>query len=291
MAKLFNTYIITICILVSILFCVESFAQNKSQRPQTYRDVCFLAINREGFEEYKRIQGAVLSNEYKQVYPIIKSMRKQLKRFDIKRYDRQFEFWYNANYINFEEQTEVARQSTLRALDIYEQRLKNNTAKYFDHRMFLNSLLAFLTEEFFPQYWFMSMERYFSHKCIDRIETDNPEEGKELFNFGNFYHRFDEFDAMILAEEEEMKAYLQIGQYGEDSSGIGNRPLISYSYGYLGKTEASYILERFKLDDASQDLAVDREVRALERFLKQSKSKQIWMVVRFNNVPFRDTKN
>lgn len=271
-------------LLLSIIPFISG-AQNKTDKPQTFRNVCFYAIEKEGFKQFLEAQHAVAQRDYKVLYPLIRQMRRDLQQFDINEVDRSFEFWYAVNYTDFKGQAEAARSSTLAALDLYEERLREGTALYFDHRSFLNSYLAYTSEAFYRLFWFMSMERYFSQGLIGRIVRDNPE-GRDLFDTSHFYRPFVDFDEALIKEEEEMKRYLGIAE-GSDTTGISQKPLIPYTFAALDKEIAGYVLEHFKLDDASQDLDVDREIRHLRRFLVKARAGTIWLVVRFDGVPFK----
>lgn len=265
-------------------------AQNKTDQPQTYRNVCFYAIEKEGFITYMEAQKAVAEHDYKVLYPAIRQMRRDLQQFDPADIERSFEFWYSVNYTDFEQQLNAARNSTLAALDLYEERLRDGEAQYFDHRAFLNSYLAYTSEAFYKLFWFMSMERYFSNALIERVAQANPE-GRSLFDSSEFYRPFPDFDALLKQEEEEMKRYLGIGDYGIDSAGIGDKPLIPYSFMVLDKAVAGYVLDNFKLDDATQHLEIDREIRYLKRFLNKARVGTIWLVIRLDGIPFGKTRN
>ncbi|MCP4441696.1 MAG: hypothetical protein GY810_22550 [Aureispira sp.] len=269
----------------------KGMAQNKIKDDLlTFRDMCFFTINKEKFDQFLRIQKAIADENYILTYSVIQEMRKNLKHFDIKNYDRTFEFWYSANYIDFDKQLQVAKESTLNALNNYEKRIRNNNALYFDHRMFLMHYLAYLTESFYPDFWFMSMERFFSKDMVHRIKRDNPEEGPNLFKYSDLYTTFEQFDAMIEHEEKEMKRYLGIDKIEEDTSGIAKKPLIPYSYGLISRQEATHLLESFKLDDATQDINTDREVRAFKRFLQRARAGKIYLVARFDTIPYHSKK-
>lgn len=280
-----------ILVLVSILGlgkpCV---AQNKIKDLRTFRDMCFFTINKEKFEQFLYIQKAIAEENYILTYAPIREMKKALKQFDIKNYDRTFEFWYSANYIDFDKQLKVAKESTLNALNNYEKRLRQGNALYFDHRMFLMHYLAYLTESFYPVFWFMSMERFFSKDMVHRIKKDNPKEGAKIFSYSDVYTSFEQFDDMVEHEEKEIKRYLGIEKIEEDTFGIRKKPLIPYSYALIAKEQASYLLDNCKFDDASQDLNIDREVRAFKQFLQRARSNKIYLVARFDTIPYRSKK-
>lgn len=261
------------------------FAQNKADNPHTYRFISFYAIDKEGFKTYLEAQHALARRDYRAVYPLIKQMRRDLNNFDMSLIERSFEFWYSVTYTDFEKQLKATIQSTLAALDTYEERLRTNTALYFDHRFFLNNYLAYTSEALFRLFWFMSMERYFSNELVSRISSANSE-GYKLFSPSEFYRPFPDFDEMLVQEEEDMKRYLGIGEYGSDTKNLDNQPLIPYSFAVLDRAAAGYISDNFILDDATQDLNTDREIRYLRRFLSKARAGLIWLVVRFDGIPF-----
>lgn len=276
----------TFSLFLLCFYALAAIAQNKTDAPQTYRHTCFYAIEKEGFNAYLEAQHAVANRDYKALYPLIRQMRRDLQQFDMSVIERSFEFWYSANYTDFEKQLIAAQTSTLAALDLYEERLKNGEALYFDHRAFLNNYLAYTSEGLFRLFWFMSMERYFSNNLVNRISTQNPD-GYKLFSLSEYYHSFDYFDETLAQEEDEMKRYLGIGDYGVDASGIEKQPLIPYSFAVLDKAVAGYIMDNFVLDDATQELDIDREIRYLKRFLAKARAGTIWLVVRFDGIPFQ----
>lgn len=263
------------------------FAQNKTEKPATYREVSFLTIDKLKMDEFVKVQDAISKQNYRAILPAIKEMDKFLKKFDSKATDRTFELWYIANYTDFDKQVEVARKATLASLDTYQTRLRLGTTRYFDHRLFLMQYLAFKTEVFYPEYWFMSQDRYFSLALLERVKGDNSE-GNKLFTYSDFYTSFPVFDEMLEKEEADMKQYLGVDQV--DSLGITDKPLIPYSYAILEKSAASHILSTFTFDDVTMDLNTDREVRALKRFIQRVRADEIYLVVRFDTVPFRNKK-
>jgi hypothetical protein len=160
--------------------------------------------------------------------------------------------------------------------------LRVQRALYYDHRLFLEQYLAFLTEPFYQAYWFMSQERYFSRDLVTRIRQQNPEEGYQLFSNSIFYRPFKIFNEWAEKEDKAVKEYLDAPSMMLDTS-----TFIPYSYMTLNRSTASYILQTFDLDDATQDLQLDREVRALKRFLLNVQSGKIYLVARFNNLEIK----
>lgn len=281
----------TLIIMIFLGIGNEGLAQNKIKDDLlTFRDICFFTINKEKFEQFLKIQQAIADQNYILTYSPIREMKKALRQFDIKNYDRTFEFWYSANYIDFDKQLKVAKESTLNALNNYEKRIRNYEALYFDHRMFLMHYLAYLTESFYPDFWFMSMERFFSKDMVHRIKKDNPKEGKKLFSYSELYTTFEQFDDMVEHEEKEMKRYLGIDKIEQDTFGIRKKPLIPYSYGLISKQQATNLLDSCKFDDATQDIDTDREILAFKQFLQRTKSGKIYLVARFDTVPYRSKK-
>jgi hypothetical protein len=257
-------------------------AQNKTELPKTFREICFYTIDKAKFEQFLEVQQAVEDKQYRLVYAAIRDMRQSLKSFAIEKYNRAFEFWYMGNYTDFDNQAEVAKEATLASLQTYENRLRVQRALYYDHRLFLEQYLAFLTEPFYQAYWFMSQERYFSRDLVTRIRQQNPEEGYQLFSNSIFYRPFKIFNEWAEKEDKAVKEYLDAPSMMLDTS-----TFIPYSYMTLNRSTASYILQTFDLDDATQDLQLDREVRALKRFLLNVQSGKIYLVARFNNLEIK----
>jgi hypothetical protein len=257
-------------------------AQNKTELPKTFREICFYTIDKAKFEQFLEVQQAVEDKQYRLVYAAIRDMRQSLKSFAIEKYNRAFEFWYMGNYTDFDNQAEVAKEATFASLQTYENRLRVQRALYYDHRLFLEQYLAFLTEPFYQAYWFMSQERYFSRDLVTRIRQQNPEEGYQLFSNSIFYRPFKIFNEWAEKEDKAVKEYLDAPSMMLDTS-----TFIPYSYMTLNRSTASYILQTFDLDDATQDLQLDREVRALKRFLLNVQSGKIYLVARFNNLEIK----
>jgi len=237
------------------------------------------------FEDFLKVKKAIEREDYGVIYAAIRKMKSSLKGFSVTANNRSFELWYVGNYTDFEQQAMVAKESTLSALRSYENRMRTRDALYYDHRLFLEQYLAFKTEAFYSEYWFMSQERYFSRDAVKRIIAMNKEEGNKLFENSEFYRPFDIFNDMAATEEEEIKDYLDIQEAMNDST-----TFIPYSYMILDKTVASYILQSFNLDDATQNIDLDREVRALKRFLTNVKSSKIHFVARFNHMELKRMK-
>ena len=256
--------------------------QNKTNIPTTYREVCFFTIKKAEFEHYLKVKKSIEEEDYGLVYAAIRKMRNTLKGFEVSDNDRSFELWYVGNYTDFEQQAMVAKESTLAVLRSYENRLRTRDALYYDHRLFLEQYLSFETEAFYPDYWFMSQERYFSKAAVERVMLMNKEEGKKLFSNSEFFRPFDVFNEMAANEEREIKDYLDVEEMILDTS-----TFIPYSYMILDKTVAAYILQTFNLDDATQNIDLDREIRALKRFLTNAKSDKIHLIARFNHIELR----
>jgi hypothetical protein len=273
------------CSLLLLMMLVSVGAQRKIQNAKTHKEVCFFSIDKEQFEEFMDLQRAIWKKDYRKALKACREMERVLKKFDPNQTNRSFELWYIANYIDFDEQVEVVKQATLKSLETYRKRLRLNTARYFDHRQFMVQYLAYKTEVFYPEYWFMSQERYFSYNAINRIKAAN-EEGYKIFEASEYHKAFEPIDELLAHEEDEMKHYLRIGEYGEDSSGIADKPMIPYSYLIFDREAAAYVLENFELDDATMDLDTDREVRALKRFLIKVKVDEIYLLLRFDTIPF-----
>lgn len=256
--------------------------QNKTELPKTFSEICFYTIDKAGFEEFLTLQKAIEQENFRLVYAAIREMRQNLKGFAVEKHNRAFELWYIGNYTDFDAQAEVAKEATLTTLQTYENRLRLDRALYYDHKLFLEQYLAFKTEPFYQAYWFMSQERYFSRGLVTRIRQQNPEEGYQLFANSIFYRPFQIFNELAEEEGQAIKDYLDAPSEMVDTS-----TFIPYSYMTLNRSTASYILERFDLDDATQDLQLDREIRALKRFLLNVQSGKIYLVARFNNLEIK----
>lgn len=256
--------------------------QNKTELPKTFSEICFYTIDKVKFEQFLTLQKAIEEENYRLVYAAIRMMRQDLKNFSMEKHNRSFELWYIGNYTDFDAQAEVAKQATLTALQTYENRLRLRQALYYDHRLFLEQYLAFETEPFYQAYWFMSQERYFSRGLVKRIRQQNTEEGYQLFSNSTFYRPFHIFNELAKEEGESIRAYLDASPTMMDTS-----VFIPYSYMTLNKSTASYILQTFDLDDATQNLPLDREVRALKRFLLNVQTGKIYLVARFNNLEIK----
>jgi hypothetical protein len=263
--------------------CSTSYGQNKTDIPSTYSEVCYFTINKTAFNDFLTIKKAIDREEYTVVYAAIRKMRSSLKKFTPNSQNRAFELWYVGNYTNFDEQAEVAKNATTAALKNYETRLRVGEALYYDHRLFLDQYLAFATEAFYPEYWFMSQERYFSRDLVELVRKLNQEEGYKLFTNSEFFYPFETFNAMAMTENEEIGEYLE----GEE---IDTATFIPYSYMTIGKGTASYILTSFNLDDATQEIDLNREIRALKGFLKKVEEDEIYFVARFNHLEIRRMK-
>jgi hypothetical protein len=270
------------CCCCWLLLACCGQAQNKTELPKTFKEICFYTINKAEFEDFLTLQTAIEQEQYRPVYTAIREMRQQLKNFEAAKHNRAFELWYIGNYTDFDAQATVAKGATLAALQTYENRLRIGRALYYDHRLFLEQYLAFKTEPFYQAYWFMSQERYFSQGLVQRVRQENSEEGYLLFSNSNFYRPFAVFNQLAEQEGEAIRDYLEAPQELLDTT-----TFIPYSYMTLNRSTASYILQHFNLDDATQDLQLDREVRALKRFLLNVQSGKIYLVARFNNLEIK----
>ncbi len=270
------------CCCCCLLLALSGQAQNKTELPKTFSEICFYTIDKTNFEEFLTMQAAIDAEQYRLVYTAIRDMRQSLKTFAVEKNDRAFELWYIGNYTDFDAQAEVARQATLTALQTYENRLRLGRALYYDHRLFLEQYLAFKTEPFYQAYWFMSQERYFSRGLVERIRQQNSKEGYQLFSNSAFYRPFVVFNEMATQEGEAIRNYLDMPTQQADTT-----TFIPYSYMTLNRSTASFVLSQFDLDDATQDLQLDREVRALKRFLLNVQSGKIYLVARFNNLEIK----
>ncbi len=265
--------------------CLPSFGQNKTDIPSTYSEVCYFTIKKTAFDDFLAIKKAIDREEYADVHAAIRKMRNSLKGFTPSSQNRAFELWYVGNYTDFDQQAMVAKEATLTSLKNYETRLRAREVLYFEHRLFLDQYLAFATEAFYPEYWFMSQERYFSRDLVDLVRKLNQEEGYKLFTNSEFFYPFEAFNEMAMVENEEIGTYLEGDEVDSDTTSF-----IPYSYMTIGKGTASYILASFDLDDATQEIDLNREIRALKRFLTDVQKDKIYFVARFNHLKIRRMK-
>lgn len=257
-------------------------AQYKTEQPATYQQMCFYTIDKTKFETYKAVKAQLLEEkDYSSIAGLLHKMRNNLKQFELAKHNRAFELWYIGNYTDFEQQVETAKESTLAFLKNYETRIRNKKALYYDHRMFLEHYLAYQTAYFYPDFWFMSMERYFAIKTVERVATNN-EEGAKLFKNSEFYRPFDVFNELAASEEKDIKDYLDMDEFILDTT-----TFIPYSYVALNQPNASYILANFELDDATQDIDTDRQITALKKMLKAVAENKIILVARLNLIELR----
>jgi hypothetical protein len=261
-----------------------ALGQNKTEIPSTYSEVCYFTINKIAFDDFLAMKKAIDREEYGAVYTAIRKMRSSLKGFTPSSQNRAFELWYAGTYTNFDEQAMVAKDATLASLKNYETHLRTGGALYYNHRLFLDQYLAFATEAFYPEYWFMSQERYLSRDCVKLIRKLNQEEGYKLFVNSEFFFPFEALNDMAISENKEIGAYLEEDKSKADADRI---TFIPYSYMTISKGTASYILETFNLDDATQEINLNREVRALKKFLTNVKKDKIYFVARFNHLEIR----
>ncbi|CAA6829768.1 MAG: Unknown protein [uncultured Aureispira sp.] len=271
-----------VLLLFVLGICSTAFGQNKTDIPSTYSEVCYFTIKKVAFDDFLAMKKAIAQEAYGPVYAAIRKMRSNLKGFVPSSQNRAFELWYAGNYTDFDEQSIVAKGATLAALKNYETHLRTGEVLYYNHRLFLDQYLAFVTEAFYPEYWFMSQERYFSRDLVDLMRKLNPKEGYKLFANSEFFFPFDVFNEMANTENEEIGAYLE--------DGLDTSSFIPYSYMRLGKGTASYVLASFDLDDATQEIDLNREVRALKKFLTGVKNDEIYFVARFNHLEIRRMK-
>lgn len=264
-----------------------SLGQNKTDIPSTYSEVCYFTIKKVAFEDFLVVKKAIEREDYGLVYAVIRKMRSSLKGFTPSNQNRAFELWYAGNYTDFDEQALVAKEATLASLKSYEAHLRTREVLYYEHRLFLDQYMAFMTEAFYPKYWFMSQERYFSRDFVKLMRQLNPQEGYKLFANSEFFFPFEVLNDMAIAENEEIEDYLD-----NDATKIGldTTSFIPYSYMTIGKGTASYILETFDLDDATQEIDLNREMRALKNFLTDVKKDKIYFVARFNHLEIRRMK-
>jgi|GEM_PF-3897713 len=274
-------------ILPLLLLSSFVFGQNKTERPITYAKVCFYTIEKQGFERFLEIVEAVQKGEERKIQAQIRKMLKNLRKFDPRQTNRSFELWYTANYSDFEQQVEVVRSATIKSLQIYRSRWRSNQCHYFDHTAFLMQVLAFESERFYPHYWFMGQERYFSETLVETIRAAAPTGLPDIFEYSDLHQEFESMQNLQSWELNQMMRYLQIGPYGADPEGIGQKPLIPYSYGLINRPAASYLLQQMEFDDRSLDLELNRQVRALERFLKTCRAGEIYLLLRFEGRPFQ----
>ncbi len=271
--------------LVFMAILSPLYGQYKADNPATYQPICYYIINKEKFKNYEKVKKIVLEKNYSKLLPYLHQMRAKLQKFDLSLHNRAFEIWYLGNYIDYEQQVITAKKSTLVFLKRYENKLKNKTVLYYEHRMFLELFLSYATEYFYPDFWFVSMERFFSKTTVDRIKRMNPEEGQKLFENSDFFSPFDIFNDLAESEEKEIKNYLDRNQAMLDSS-----TFIPYSYLVLHRPTSHYVLSHIILDNATQDIDTDRQVTALLKILKAVQENKVILVAKLNWVALRKLK-
>ncbi|MCH2022821.1 MAG: hypothetical protein MK207_10125 [Saprospiraceae bacterium] len=252
-------------------------SQNKTIQPSTFSSVCFYTIKKKEFQNYINLKKAIDNKDFSPVFIALKKMKSHLKSFNEKDSDRNFELWYSGNYIDFKNQISISKESTLTSLREYEKRLRQKKAIYYDHRLFLEQYLAYETEAFFADYWFMSQERYFSIEAVERMIKLNPIDGNKLFNNSAFYSSFNIFNNMSYAEENNIKTYL-------NRKDTNTKSYIPFKYMLLNQSNAGYILNNCLLDNTTMNLKVDREISALKMFLESADKGLIYLVARFNQL-------
>ncbi len=268
-------------LLIASMIPVGLLAQYKTENPSTYQSLCFYVINKKGFVQYEAVKKAILQKEYKTIYPLLHQMKASLHQFELSKHNRAFEMWYIGNYTDFEQQVLTAKESMLAIVKDYENKLRNKNAVYYDHRMFLEHYLAYTSAYFYADFWFMSMERYFALATVNRVIADN-EEGHKLFSNSEFYYPYDVFNDLAKSEENDIKDYLDMNDLIHDTTSF-----IPYSYVAMHASSASYILQQFELDDATQDVNTDRQVTALRNMLEAVQSGKALLVVRLNLIELR----
>jgi hypothetical protein len=258
--------------------------QNKTKSPSTYEPLCFFTINQANFPKFIQLKEAIENEDYASVFLAIKKMRTQLKKFKPEAFDRGFELWYIGNYSDFKAQANVAKASTLNLLKHYENRLRMDNALYYEHRHFLELYLSYTTEAFYPEYWFMSQERYLSKKTVQRIQNDNTM-GADLFDYASFYDDFLPLNDLSEKEQQATSDYLDLEKEVAQKTSF-----IPYSFLQISPKNAQYLLDTFTWNDSSLDIDVNREIRAFQQFLQAAKAQQIHLVARFNLLQLRQLK-
>lgn len=272
-------------IIMCLLIPFSIWGQYKTDIPLTHKETCFLAIDRTAFQGYLQVQYALQRGNYRPARHYLNQMQRALKQFKINEHEHSFRIWYQTHYRDYKEQVETTRRNTLASLKNYERSLRRNEAQFFEHRQFLKELLAYLTEYFYPNFWFMTMQRYFSQNFVEQFTAKNAQ-AEKLFQYSSFFVPFSYFDRLLEEEKHYLQQHLQIGPYGNDPKGIGGQPLIKYSYAQLPPATAGYILSTFDIDDTTPDLDYNREMSELRRMLRRCKERKIWLIVRFNNRPY-----
>lgn len=269
-----------------LLLPLPLWSQYKTDIPQTHQEVCFWALEKEGFQEYLNLRKDMEKGHYRLAAQQLRQMIRALQQFKVNEHRHSFRIWYQTLYEDYDEQLANTRRSTLAFLEDYERRLHKGDLRFFEQQRFLQELLAYRAEYFYPAFWFMSLDRYFSQAFVKTFTDKNPE-AEKLFQYSDFFIAFSYFDCLLEKEERHLQQQLNIGPYGTDPRGIGQQALIKYSYAQLPPATASYILSTFDIDDTTPDLNYNREMSELRRMLRRCKQGKIWLVVRFNEHPYR----
>ena len=135
--------------------------------------------------------------------------------------------------------------------------------------------LSYVGEFYYPNFWFMTIERYFSEETVARIKKDNKR-GRDLFCQSTFFVPYEPLNQFAEEESEEVKKYLLIDSLNQ---GYDFQP---YFYMELKPNEATNILNSFTLNKRTLDIPTDRQVAAMEKRLMDLASGKIQLIVRYN---------
>ncbi len=257
------------------MLSVVTFAQHKIEESKAYNVMCFLAMDTSTTRQLIQMKNALYEGDRNKVLQTIRSMKRSLQEFDLYNQNRSFQLWYQGNYTDFKNQVINAKNSTLTALDHFERKFKRNDLLYYDRRQFLEMYLSFIGEYYYPDFWFMTIERYFSEATVARLRTDNT--GKpDLFSRSQLFQLYAPMNQLAKEESSEVEQYLRIDALNQ---GFDFQP---YIYFELTPQVAADILDSFSLRNRTLDIPTDRQIDTLIKRLQDLAMGRIQIIVRFN---------
>ena len=249
------------------------WSQNKIEKALTYDAVCFYTIDKSKFDAFIDMKAWIDQKKYRLVLAELKKMQSDLNQFSEKKIDRAYELWYVDNYVDFKKQVMTACESMQNNLSFYEKKLKKKDVLYYEHRFFLELYLAFKTEYLFPEFWFMTQERYFSKQVVRQLKNDNAQ-GNKLFEPSSYYSSFDALNRILKEENDQTAAYL-----GMENDNV---EFVTQSFWSLNTKAAQQILKTFQFNDSSMDVDSNRAIRAIKKFLGLVTENKIYLLLKIN---------
>lgn len=261
-----------------VWFCAHA---QPSNTPITYDSVSFFALKREGLEDYLKLFQLTKENGSSELMRycnlLTKSMAAQKDTLETHLYRN----WYENYYSDFDKYVANSATSTEAIVKMFQTAILEKRDKFYHQEFLLTQYLCFRSEYFFPKFWYVGIERYFSKNFVRRFCIMNQEEGINLFRPSSFYYSFDKLNNTLEVKREELKEYLNIGQFGTDDYGYLHNDLIGYAYWYIAPETASYILQNFNLNNNSGTPYFDSEMTFLIKMLEAARDQKIWLVAKF----------